>query len=237
MNTTLIMGIIGIICFVVLFIATIQFLMAKGYQNKLLLTFFVMLNFAIIARIVSFFVQYSAKRGTCAHNHQCVVGGLIFVNAFFYSSAIVVNLFNWFSWIIEINRFSINPNSKNYDKLKVILVIIIELALFLIFTLFSVLYCNFDRTKLFDLNRVNGILQLSIFLFLGICYALAGVFLYRKIKEISYSQAKQIKPRIIITVLLISVPIFFRAGINLVDICNNFIHTLRSDSINNDDFR
>lgn len=78
---------------------------------------------------------------------------------------------------------------------------------------------------------------MTIFLLLGIFYAIAGVFLHRKIKNISYSQAMQLKPRIVITVLLISVPIFFRAGINFVDVFNPFIHKLRQESISNDDFR
>lgn len=107
------------------------------------------------------------------------------------------------------------------------------MSIFTLFFTFTVLGCKADK-GFWSYNRINRILQVSLFLVLGTCYAFAGYLLYNTLKFISFTYARGLRTRILIAVSLISVPIVARAIVYLFEILADFMKDFRKDSLSED---
>jgi len=227
------MGFIGILWLISLIIATAKFYKVYGFTNKLLLMFFVCLNFGILFRIIFFFNEFSLKRVGWNNTNKWVYGILTFTSDMFFWSAILFNLFNWWYHILKINQV-IYMKVAYFQRFMIIwslsILQLLNVLVFLAFTSLGWISDNF-----WNLNRAKNISVSIILLVLSVIFIITGIILHWKLKIVSTSMAKMMKKRIIIAIFLISVPMIVRW---IYEISNNFLrfhyNVFVKSTLNND---
>lgn len=158
-------------------------------------------------------------------------------NAFFVS-AILFNLFNWAHLVIDIKQYhewvELGPNVRCM-KISNVVLQILNIGIFLGIAIFS---CEESRVSNYQLiDKITRAINSAIFLLIAIAFLYAGLKLYQRLRQVAKEEAKLMKYRIVISIILIFIPLLVRSIFNLIFyIIFDLRGPLITDSLENNDY-
>ena len=197
-----------------------------------------MLNISFGLRIAYFVFMYVRFEKKCEFLSGCEFGYLAFIHNAWFWSAIIFNLFNWAHLISDIKSYYyMRVNSFSLKWLKSTAVIF-QIILFAIFISISAISCAYAKDENYLLvDKITRGINVSIFLFLANLFIYVGIVLHKNLTTVQNLSSLGMKRRIILSIVLISLPLIFRSIFNIFYIFIDFRKELFVNSIQERDYR
>lgn len=173
---------IGVICYILLFGVTVSYFWNYKFRNKWMLLFFIMLNIAVILRVIFFTTTYLSFKKDWRPLKRCLFGFLIFIGNLFFGCGVVFSVFNWLHLQMILNQYT--SYIKEQIKLRR-LWIYWWISIFLVCFCFIgdyALTCNANDDNYNKIDKITRWVRAIVFLILSIAVIIVGYKLDRKFK-------------------------------------------------------
>lgn len=209
---------------------TYRFIRVFGTTQKLQLFFLVMTGVTMIGKII-----YFATETAWRLNHWLYLPPVWIEDSIFwfsdtsFSFAVVGNIFHWIFVRIRITK---DPGPKQdflYKLASIGFVISISLVGFIYLGILIQAWAfGQDDTRG---SRVFILIYAVLFLFIASIYSFAATTFYRSLKKVNKERAQNMKWRIILSIIFISMSFVLRGVLTLIQYGFNIIDEIRIDAI------
>ncbi|CAI2373383.1 unnamed protein product [Moneuplotes crassus] len=224
--------VINTFTFCLITIWTYKFVRVFGIKKKLQLVFLLLVCLSAIGRIVFFSLELAYRKGTCYDPPPaCLEGSIHWLNAALLTSAVISNIFNWLYQRLRLDKLRTGVRRQQFGyHLALILTLSLELVLYLGLILLSCAIHGEPHAIL----QIFGYIYASTFILIGIVFAFVGYIFYRKFKISSPENARKIKNRVIMSVIIIFTSFVIRGINNFIVIILDGEETMRLQWLEND---
>lgn len=192
---------------------TLKFIRIFRFKKKLQMWFLFLVFGSTIARVANFsFELYWRGEAWSVPPDFWTESSIYWLSSTLFSSAIVISIFSWIYQLLRIKKFQTGERQYQIPHH-------IAFGSFLAIVFFS--YFGFVFTawliesEEMTVFRMFKILYSCTFLLIGVTYIVVAVVFYKNLKKILEEQAKSMKTKIIISVIVISSSFLTRAILNL----------------------
>lgn len=119
-----------------------------------------------------------------------------------FSAAMLINVFNWLYQTLRLDK--LHTGKRRSQWWIHIIFICAQSVIFLMFILITIVTCGLGR-EYSSLGLLFGTVYGSIFLVIGIAFAVVGIRFYKKLKSISEVKARKIKCRLTMSIIIVGV--------------------------------
>ena len=208
-------------------IYSVKFVKIYGMRSKWLIMFLIMLVLSALSRMVALFIEVTIRRHYCVSPFPKWGEGInTFFNLGVFLSAIVFWLFNWLYQINDINNL-MHPR-RNYKIIIDLLLIVIQTVIFVIVCLMFVLSWACENKN--HVIRTFAIVFSVFYFCIGIIFPICGYIFYKKLKLFSYKKSREMKTRILLSAIFISISFILRGWFNIIRISVHFDSKFRIPS-------
>ena len=200
--------------------------------NKLTLLFLILLSGASIARMVYFIYESLGRHGDWSIPDSEwfeAVWGWLHVTLF--SAAMLINVFNWLYQTLRLDKLQTGQRRSQWWIH--IIFVWAQSVIFLIYILIVIVTCGLYKDYSW-LAPVFGTIYGSIFIIIGISFAVVGIRFYRKLKSISEVKARKIKLRLTMSIIIVWVCFVLRGVSNITTSTTNFTNITEREALRED---
>ncbi|CAI2371947.1 unnamed protein product [Moneuplotes crassus] len=204
---------ITVLCGVLLIISTFKFIRKFRLRKKLFSLFLITLNLALVFRIIYISRKLYVNRPYhCLEDSSCFRVFATFSPLWMLGSAGVLNSLNWALFCFSVKYFD-RKNTRFYKRVKVIICSIF----FIVLGIMAISYLTAIGIGCAHPNPVDPSLLLfidwfgiSIHFVVCISFVITGLILKKVIKDWNEEVGRKSKNRIIISILVLSIPFLVR---------------------------
>lgn len=211
------LGMYSVVLLLMLYL-TLKFVRLYMSSKRCLVCFLVMLNLVIFSRMLFFLFEllYREIEDWAEPIPLPIEGTFGWVSQVFFASAVVCNISNW--WVLTMKL----SQSEKTNKIYIWIFRIVSQGILLTYYISIVLTSWVKSLRLSYPWHVFGTIYGIIFLALGSIYAIVGIRFYIKLKAKLTDKFKQLKWRILASVIIISTCFLVRGAFNLYRYNSNF---------------
>lgn len=209
---------------------TFRFFKVFGTTQKLQLFFLIMTGITMIGKIVYFATEMAWRLKHCIYVPLvCVEDSIFWFADTSFSLAVIGNIFHWIYVRIKITKEA-GPKQDFLNKMAGFGFVISVTVVGLIYLGILIQAWAFGQDDTRG-SRVFILIYAVLFLFLAGIYWVAATSFYRSLRRVNKGRAKNMKWRIILSILFISLSFVARGLLTLLQYGFNIIDEVRIDAI------
>ncbi|CAI2373750.1 unnamed protein product [Moneuplotes crassus] len=225
-----VMTFISTLLFISITYMTYRFFRVFGTTQKLQLFFLIMTGVTMIGKIMYFATETAWRLNECLYTPVvCVEDSIFWLADTTFSLAVIGNIFHWIFVRIKITKER-GPKQEHLFKLAGIGFVISILIVILIYLGIIIQACGFGQDDTRG-SMVFILIYAVLFLFISGIYAIAATSFYKSLKKVNEGRAKNMKSRIILSILFISASFLVRGIMTLLQYGFKIIEHIRNDAI------
>ncbi|CAI2373340.1 unnamed protein product [Moneuplotes crassus] len=192
---------------------TTKFCLIFKTRKKLQTLFLFLVTLSSIARLGYFITEFFWRQGECSHSpSRCGEAPVYWLSSTLFSSAIVVNIFNWIYQTLRMRKFITGVRQK--QTVHHIVFASFSGLVLVAYIAFVIAMCALDKSEVV-LARTFTLIYAITFFLIGVVFIFVGWKFYREYKKFFEEKARKIRMRILLSILVISITFILRGFVNV----------------------
>ncbi|CAI2373236.1 unnamed protein product [Moneuplotes crassus] len=228
------------ICIIPIFLYyTYRFTKIYKLSYKCILMYLLTANLSLISRIVQIanhiHFNFGKSKDHCKHfpSSACQTGFLFSMPLFFMISSVMFSFFNWIYQSQEIKQY-LRRSMKAGRRIIDVLLGTAQAIILVFLLVIIVVACGFEEKVLTE--DLYFMMFTVCYFIVSTVFILVGRYYYQCLKKFSPVQAKQMKKRVVLSVMFISGPMYLRGVENLIRFVVDRDRTFIEHSLHNNTF-
>ncbi|CAI2374015.1 unnamed protein product [Moneuplotes crassus] len=192
---------------------TTKFLLIFKTRKKLTTLFLFLLTLSSIARLGYFIMEIVWRQGNCSSSpSRCGEAPVYWLSSTLFSSAVVVNIFNWVYQTLRMKKFITGVRQKQI--LCHIIFATLSGIVLLAYLIFVISVCALARVDVI-LARIFTLIYAITFFLIGLIFIFIGWRFYKEFKKFYEDKTKAIRNRVFMSILVISTTFILKGIVNV----------------------
>ena len=185
-----------------IYYSTVQFLRFVGWGKRMQIAFLLCLCLSATGKVGMIIREFVIRWDNCKNGLGVWEDvSLHWLNSTLFSVAITINIFNWIYQTLRLDKFKTGKRRTQWPyHLAFVLSVSLLFGVFAAIVLTSCLTADGHEGMAYNIVAFSFA---SSFLVLAITFAIVGINLYRKFRQVSHTQARLQKPRIFTSISVI----------------------------------
>ncbi|CAI2370795.1 unnamed protein product [Moneuplotes crassus] len=206
---------------------TTKFFLLFKTRKKLTTIFLFVLTLSSVARLAYFITEIIWRQGECSISvSRCGEEPIYWLSATLFSSAIVINIFNWIYQTLRMKKFITGVRQK--QVVHHVLFACFSGLVLLAYFMFLLGVCVFDEGDSV-VGRIFTLFYGITFFFIAVVFIFVGWKFYKEYKKFFEDRAKKIKCKIILSITVISSTFAMKGLVNIAYFWGDLNSRFRSE--------